>query len=48
MTVGGGFFTGRYTSLDDKVEAGSRFDPEKFQGKVAIDASPLTLPITDI
>ncbi|KAK7677164.1 hypothetical protein QCA50_019873 [Cerrena zonata] len=31
--LGGGFFTGRYTSLDDKVEAGSRFDPEKFQGK---------------
>ncbi|KAJ3782044.1 Aldo/keto reductase [Lentinula aff. detonsa] len=31
--LGGGFFTGRYTSLDDKVEPGSRFDPEKAQGK---------------
>jgi len=32
--VAGGFFTGRYTSLDDKPEEGSRFDPEKTQGKV--------------
>jgi len=31
--LGGGFFTGRYNSLDDKVEPGSRFDPEKGQGK---------------
>jgi len=31
--LGGGFFTGRYTSLDDKTEAGSRFDPEKGQGR---------------
>lgn len=32
--VGGGFFTGRYTSPDAQVEPGSRFDPEKGQGKV--------------
>ncbi|PCH42898.1 hypothetical protein WOLCODRAFT_152953 [Wolfiporia cocos MD-104 SS10] len=32
--LGGGFFTGRYTSLDEKVEPGSRFDPEKGQGKM--------------
>ncbi|KAG6845547.1 hypothetical protein H0H87_007791 [Tephrocybe sp. NHM501043] len=31
--LGGGFFTGRYTSSDDKVEAGSRFDDEGSQGK---------------
>ncbi|KAJ3766687.1 Aldo/keto reductase [Lentinula raphanica] len=31
--LGGGFFTGRYTSLDDQVEPGSRFDPNKAQGK---------------
>ncbi|CAL1697781.1 unnamed protein product [Somion occarium] len=31
--LGGGLFTGRYSSLDDKVEPGSRFDPEKNQGK---------------
>ncbi|KII89017.1 hypothetical protein PLICRDRAFT_139183 [Plicaturopsis crispa FD-325 SS-3] len=31
--LGGGFFTGRYNSLDDAVEAGSRFDPAKVQGK---------------
>ncbi|EMD32818.1 hypothetical protein CERSUDRAFT_118513 [Gelatoporia subvermispora B] len=31
--LGGGFFTGRYNSLDDKVESGSRFDPEKMQGQ---------------
>lgn len=35
VTVGGGFFTGRYTSLDDKAEPGSRFDPEKLQGKAS-------------
>ncbi|KAJ3907283.1 Aldo/keto reductase [Lentinula edodes] len=30
----GGFFTGRYTSVDsDQVEPGSRFDPNKAQGK---------------
>ncbi|KAI0640999.1 Aldo/keto reductase [Trametes meyenii] len=31
--LGGGFFTGRYRSLDDQVEPGSRFDPEKGQGR---------------
>ncbi|OSD03823.1 Aldo/keto reductase [Trametes coccinea BRFM310] len=31
--LGGGFFTGRYRSLNDPVEPGSRFDPEKNQGK---------------
>jgi len=31
--LGGGFFTGRYGSLDDTVEAGSRFDPQKVQGQ---------------
>jgi len=30
--LGGGFFTGRYNKIDDKVEEGSRFDPEKNQG----------------
>ncbi len=34
--VGGGFFTGRYRSLEDKVEPGSRFDPEKGQGQVRL------------
>ncbi|KAJ7286403.1 Aldo/keto reductase [Mycena rebaudengoi] len=31
--LAGGFFTNRYASADDKPEAGSRFDPDKFQGK---------------
>ncbi|KAI0669008.1 Aldo/keto reductase [Trametes maxima] len=31
--LGGGFFTGRYRSLNDQVEPGSRFDPEKGQGR---------------
>ncbi|KAJ3810062.1 Aldo/keto reductase [Lentinula aff. lateritia] len=31
--LGGGFFTGQYTSVDDQVEPGSRFDPNKAQGK---------------
>ncbi|KAJ7638337.1 Aldo/keto reductase [Roridomyces roridus] len=30
--LGGGFFTGRYTSADDQVEAGSRFDDKIHQG----------------
>ncbi|KAF8892596.1 Aldo/keto reductase [Infundibulicybe gibba] len=30
--LGGGFFTDRYQSLDDKPEPGSRFDPGKHQG----------------
>jgi hypothetical protein len=34
-SVGGGFFTGRYNSIDDIPEAGSRFDPDKQQGKVS-------------
>lgn len=33
--VGGGFFTGRYTSMDSKAEPGSRFDPDQMQGKVS-------------
>ncbi|KAI0783921.1 Aldo/keto reductase [Irpex lacteus] len=32
--LGGGFFTGRYRSLQDGVEPGSRFDPQKTQGQV--------------
>jgi hypothetical protein len=32
--VAGGFFTGRYTSLEDAPEEGSRFDPNKKQGQV--------------
>lgn len=35
LLVGGGIFTGRYKSLDDTVEAGSRFDADKTQGKVS-------------
>lgn len=31
--LGGGFFTGRYTSMENDVEAGSRFDSETGQGK---------------
>ncbi|KAJ7173420.1 Aldo/keto reductase [Mycena filopes] len=31
--LAGGFFTNRYTSVDDSVEKGSRFDPEVRQGK---------------
>ena len=34
--LGGGFFTGRYHSMQDEVEPGSRFDPNKLQGKVRI------------
>ena len=32
--LGGGFFTGRYRSLEDSVEPGSRFDLNKGMGKV--------------
>ncbi|KAF7777872.1 hypothetical protein Agabi119p4_3944 [Agaricus bisporus var. burnettii] len=32
--LGGGFFTGRYTSMNTTSEAGSRFDPEQRQGKL--------------
>ncbi|KAG6870866.1 hypothetical protein C0993_004009 [Termitomyces sp. T159_Od127] len=38
--LGGGFFTGQYTSPDTAVEAGSRFDPEALQGKVRLPPSP--------
>ncbi|KAG6892336.1 hypothetical protein C0993_004036, partial [Termitomyces sp. T159_Od127] len=38
--LGGGFFTGQYTSLDTAVEAGSRFDPEALQGKVRLASPP--------
>ncbi|KAJ7058492.1 Aldo/keto reductase [Mycena amicta] len=31
--LGGGFFTGRYTSMESVSEAGSRFDPEGQQGQ---------------
>jgi aflatoxin B1 aldehyde reductase len=31
--LAGGFFTGRYSSLDDAPEEGSRFDPNKTQGQ---------------
>ncbi|KAJ7124547.1 Aldo/keto reductase [Mycena epipterygia] len=31
--LGGGFFAGRYNSADEKVESGSRFDPDHHQGK---------------
>ena len=36
--LGGGFFTGRYRSIDDQVEPGSRFDPSKGQGRVRYPA----------
>ncbi|KAF9069985.1 Aldo/keto reductase [Rhodocollybia butyracea] len=32
--LGGGFFTGRYTSLEDQVEPGSRFDAGLPQGQI--------------
>ncbi|EIN08286.1 Aldo/keto reductase [Punctularia strigosozonata HHB-11173 SS5] len=31
--LGGGFFTGKYTSATEQVAAGSRFDPESQQGR---------------
>ncbi|EIW65256.1 Aldo/keto reductase [Trametes versicolor FP-101664 SS1] len=31
--LGGGFFTGRYHSLEDSVEPGSRFDPNRYMGQ---------------
>lgn len=34
MTVGGGFFTGRYSGPGDEVAAGTRFDPTRNQGQV--------------
>lgn len=41
--VGGGFFTGRYNSLDQGVEPGSRFDPTKGQGRVRPHFQPLSM-----
>ncbi|EPS99222.1 hypothetical protein FOMPIDRAFT_1030941 [Fomitopsis schrenkii] len=32
--LGGGFFAGRYSSSDQQVEPGSRFDPSRVQGKL--------------
>ena len=37
--LGGGFFTGRYSSMQDSAEPGSRFDPSKGQGKVRLAVS---------
>lgn len=34
-SVGGGFFTGRYTSANAETEPGSRFDPARRQGAVS-------------
>ena len=34
--LAGGFFTGRYRSMNDQVEAGARFDPKKPLGKVSL------------
>ena len=34
--LGGGFFTGRYHTMQDEVEPGSRFDSSKFIGKVGV------------
>ncbi len=36
LVVAGGFFTDRYLSPDSQVEKGSRFDPERIQGKVSV------------
>jgi aflatoxin B1 aldehyde reductase len=33
--VGGGFFTGKYSSSTEQVSAGSRFDPASNQGRVS-------------
>ena len=35
--LGGGFFTGRYRSIDDAGEPGSRYDASKTLGKVCLD-----------
>ena len=34
--LGGGFFTGRYRSIDDAGEPGSRYDASKTLGKVCL------------
>lgn len=39
LSVAGGFFTGRYHSINDATEPGSRFDPNRNQGKVRIFVS---------
>ncbi len=36
LKVGGGFFTGRYNAMNEAVEGGSRFDPNKMQGQVGL------------
>ncbi|KAE9392441.1 Aldo/keto reductase [Gymnopus androsaceus JB14] len=43
--LAGGFFTGRYASLEDKPEPGSRFDPDIVarQGRPYADAHNLTM-----
>ncbi|KAI0315866.1 NADP-dependent oxidoreductase domain-containing protein [Amylostereum chailletii] len=33
LAVGGGFFTGKYSSIKDEVPTGTRFDPSKKQGQ---------------
>ncbi len=33
LKVGGGFFTGRYNAMNEAVEGGSRFDPNKSKDK---------------
>ena len=48
FTVGGGFFTGRYRSMNADTEPGSRFDPSKGQGQVRLrhtTAPSLRLPL---
>jgi len=35
--LAGGFFTGRYTSKDEAVEKGARFDPDRRQGQMYRD-----------
>ncbi|KAF7440760.1 hypothetical protein PC9H_001108 [Pleurotus ostreatus] len=41
--LAGGLFTDRYLSPDGQPEKGSRFDPERTQGKKVADAHKLTL-----
>jgi hypothetical protein len=45
LPVAGGFFTGRYSSPDDEVEAGSRFDLVRGQGEVSSTYSLLLLAL---
>jgi hypothetical protein len=42
FAVAGGLFTSRYTSLDDQVEPGSRFDTSGAQGQVR---AAITIPV---